>query len=453
MKTNINIAFLFLLLVGLISCTEANSPIEEVDAGHGSDKNIQVAFNVAVPLASLPSGRAITDDQQVDDYTVWVFNGGLFKEAVNKGDTYSKEEADGTTRTYPKVSYDSASGKMYLLLSEEYKQVRLVMIANVDVNLPAVNTSLTEVQNQLASTEFNYNVDRMPLYGETDGEFEVKLGAEGRITLLRAMAKVEVDATTAADHFTLEKIYVYNVNEHGTVYSAGIINTQDELLDSPVEGMAESNIASVYIPERAGVNGTNKSFVIVEGKYTGESVSRFYHLDFIKRITTTGGIKYERLENIQRNHRYVFKMDYVTATSGYSSLKEAVETEKADNEIGDAGKLMVIDDLGVMDITTDNYTYLGVTAGKIDAYLNMAGTHYVACIRVVTNNVSGWKTETLPDGVSLTLSSWAPRTGEAAETVQSVWVFIDKSEVSRNDTRILYIYSGNIRKKVEIKIP
>ena len=103
MKTNINIAFLFLLLVGLISCTEANSPIEEVDAGHGSDKNIQVAFNVAVPLASLPSGRAITDDQQVDDYTVWVFNGGLFKEAITKGDTYSKEEADGTTRTYPKV--------------------------------------------------------------------------------------------------------------------------------------------------------------------------------------------------------------------------------------------------------------------------------------------------------------------------------------------------------------
>ena len=449
MKTKFNIAFFLLLVTALWGCTEANEQTAEIIAGKG--KNVQVSFEVMVPPAGLPSSRAISNDAAIDKYVVWVFNDGAFKEAVSKGDTYTEG-----TETKPRISWDGTSGgQMYIILPEEYTAVTLMIVANAEVDTPAVGTSFDAAKASLG-TFINNDLQYMPLYGELTTPFAVALGAKGNISLLRAMAKVEV--RTEGSNFQLDEMYVYRVNRTGTIAKQGsIINNQP--MDERVVGtVAGNSTGSVYIPEIAGVNGADgkgETFIVMGGTYTskdGVSSKRYYRLDFIKRITEEGaGVRYEPLGDIERNHRYIFDIDYLTDGAGHGDLDTAVSAD-ADNRISETEiEMIVIDDKDIMDITTDNYIYLGVTAGKITA--SEMGNYYTARIRVVTNNQNGWQIETLPEGVSVTLDSWRPELGGEIEKVNSTWVYLEKAQYSSKQDVSLYIYSGNIRKTIQILIP
>ena len=141
----------------------------------------------------------------------------------------------------------------------------------------------------------------------------------------------------------------------------------------------------------------------------------------------------------------------MTDGAGHGDLDTAVSAD-ADNRISETEiEMIVIDDKDIMDITTDNYIYLGVTAGKITA--SEIGNYYTARIRVVTNNQNGWQIETLPEGVSVTLDSWRPELGGEIEKVNSTWVYLEKAQYSSKQDVSLYIYSGNIRKTIQILIP
>ncbi len=218
MKTKFNIAFFLLLVTALWGCTEANEQTAEIIAGKG--KNVQVSFEVMVPPAGLPSSRAISNDAAIDKYVVWVFNDGAFKEAVSKGDTYTEG-----TETKPRISWDGTSGgQMYIILPEEYTAVTLMIVANAEVDTPAVDTSFDAAKASLG-TFTNNDLQYMPLYGELTAPFAVALGAKGNISLLRAMAKVEV--RTEGSNFQLDEMYVYRVNHTGTIAKQGsIINNQ-----------------------------------------------------------------------------------------------------------------------------------------------------------------------------------------------------------------------------------
>lgn len=447
-KIQINIAFLLLLFATLVaSCQDSDETLQGIMPAEET-KYAQVAFNVSVPLCSLPSSRAITNDTEINNYVVWVFNNSLFVEAIAPGATYT---VDG--KTYPRISYDKTNGKMYLMLSEELTKVQLAMVANITVSAPAAGTTMEVAKNALG-TFTAADVTYMPMYGVNNKTFAVEHGADGgTITLIRAMAKVEVRAEEADDHFALSEMYVYRVNSTGTIAALSTI-TNDTNMGS-IEGTvdATNNLGYVYLPEIADVNGeAGKTFVIMKGTYTnkdGYKSTKFYRLDFIKRTQTPGaGVKYDNLENIERNHRYIFEIDYLTETAGHGELKEALEAE-ADNKIIEGIQTMVIDDVDVMDITTDNYIYLGVTAHNLTA-TKIGSGYYAVRIRVVTNNPDGWTIETLPANVSVTLSEWAPATSTSVvEEPQSVWVYIDGT-VGAGQTRTLYIYSGNIRKEIII---
>lgn len=447
-KIQINIAFLLLLFATLVaSCQDSDETLQGIMPAEET-KYAQVAFNVSVPLCSLPSSRAITNDTEINNYVVWVFNNSLFVEAIAPGATYT---VDG--KTYPRISYDKTNGKMYLMLSEELTKVQLAMVANITISAPAAGTTMEVAKNALG-TFTAADVTYMPMYGVNNKTFAVEHGADGgTITLIRAMAKVEVRAEEADDHFALSEMYVYRVNSTGTIAALSTI-TNDTNMGS-IEGTvdATNNLGYVYLPEIADVNEeAGKTFVIIKGTYTnkdGDGSTKFYRLDFIKRTQTPGaGVEYDNLENIERNHRYIFEIDYLTETAGHGELKEALEAE-ADNKIIEGIQTMVIDDVDVMDITTDNYIYLGVTAHNLTA-TKIGSGYYAVRIRVVTNNPDGWTIETLPANVSVTLSEWAPATSTSVvEEPQSVWVYIDGT-VGAGQTRTLYIYSGNIRKEIII---
>lgn len=113
---------------------------------------------------------------------------------------------------------------MYIILPEEYTAVTLMIVANAEVDTPAVDTSFDAAKASLG-TFTNNDLQYMPLYGELTAPFAVALGAKGNISLLRAMAKVEV--RTEGSNFQLDEMYVYRVNHTGTIAKQGsIINNQ-----------------------------------------------------------------------------------------------------------------------------------------------------------------------------------------------------------------------------------
>ena len=428
-KIHINIAFLLLLFATFVaSCQDSDDTLQEIV--QPQEKYAQVAFNVTVPLNGLPSSRAIANDTEINDYVVWVFNENKFVEAI--------------TSESPRIRYDKSNGgKMFLMLSEKLTSVKLLMIANATVTNPNVGTSLEDAKTAIGTFTNNDALTHMPMYGESEN---------GTITLIRAMAKVEVRAQEVLDHFKLEEMYVYSVNNTGTIVAQSTIsNILTEKVQATVD--EENNLGYVYLPEIADVNRTtgDKTFVIIGGTYKdnlNRTSTKWYRLDFIKRTQIPGsGVTYDNLENIERNHRYIFEIDYLTPTAGHASLDEAVSAE-ADNKIIEGIQTMVIDDVDVMDITTDNYIYLGVTAGNLTAKQIGSG-YYAVRIRVVTNNPDGWTIETLPEGVSVTMSSWNPTGDTVDETPQSIWVYID-GNVGVGTSKTLYIYSGNIRKTITI---
>ena len=457
-KKYFNIIFQFLLLATFVtSCMDSDETLQEIL--QPQTKYAKVAFNVTVPLNSLPSSRAISDDTGIDSYVIWVFDNGKFVEAVKEGDTYMDSEEN----THPRINFHPNTGEMYLMLREDLMNVQLAMIANV-ANLPTpTSTNTMEAARNLLST-FTYTHDPskqefMPMYGENSTTFAVTHGADGgTITLLRALAKVEVDTSDARDHFTLQEMYVYRVNSTGTIVAKNTIANNNPT-STRIKGTVEGTLGYVYLPEIADVKPDanadikkGKSFVIIKGQYrktlNDEPVVKYYRLDFIKRIKEVGeAVTYEYVDDIKRNHCYIFEIDFLTEGAGHGSLDEAIAAE-ADNRIIENTQLMVIDDVDVMDITTDNFIYLGVTAGNLTAK-KIAGNYYAVRIRVVTNNSNGWKIEQLPANVSVTMNSWKPGQNEDVETAQSVWVYIDSS-VGSGKTKTIYIYSGNIRKTITI---
>ena len=109
---------------------------------------------------------------------------------------------------------------------------------------------------------------------------------------------------------------------------------------------------------------------------------------------------------------------------------------------------MVINDEEIRDITTDNEYYLGITSFELTASSNNGSQYYTVNMSVITNNPEGWKIEDLPNGVEVTVDKY---TGDT-EIATSVWIYIDKNKYKGTSPLAIYIYSGNIRKSVNITI-
>lgn len=446
MKTNFNIIFLVLLLPLLGGCSSILGDDFE-EKVENQEKKAQVVLTLSVPVATLPSAtRGIENDEAINTFTLWAFdNQDRFLYQIKEGDKDEKGNDKVIIR----------NDKMYVLLPESETEVTLTMIANVnDLPIPSPQTDKTTALNGLPT--FNYDVNYMPMYGES-APFIVKEGAKpGSINLKRAMAKLEVDARNAWPLFQIESIELVNVNTTGTIVSSKTITNSSrrivlsENLNS-TDG-ANNNIFRAYMPEATDVNSTDpniRTAIIMKGK-NKEGEVRFYRLDFIKRTQVTGGsIEYKYINEIERNHKYVFQIEHIVANAGSGTREDAINKALADNRVNVEASLMVIDDENIRDITTDSQYYLGVTSANLDASLNYDGTEYVVNMSIVTSTPTGWTFEDLPTGVSVSISKQNDNNYEKAT---SVWIYLDGGAFNKGDSTKIYVYSGNIRKTITIHI-
>lgn len=450
MTVKIYILFLLFLSAFFTGCSVEDS---EMDMSLTPDeKKTQVVLTLSIPAVSIPqSTRIVTPDNEdkIDELTIWVFDtDDNFLYQVN-----SKESGnDGTKKVIIRQN------KIYATLLESDIPVKLAMIANTSVAEPEKGANKTTLLNSLTFDYLPGKSEYIPMYGETKTPFIVKEGATPEdVSLKRALARIEVDASNILSRFKLESAKVVNINTKGTVVQSNIItNSQNR---TSYETNAIGNKWTFYIPEATDVDSEDsnvRTSIILKGKYKDNN-TKYYRLDFIKRTQDgTSEIKYESIKTIDRNHRYVFHIENMVSGAGYDNEDEAL-AKQADNAIIANAGIMIIEDENIRDITTDNQYYLGITSENVKATIKPGSSrdYYTVKIDVVTNHPDGWalEIEELPDGVEVSTNKWSTDIDTEREKTVSVWVYIKASSVRPgDDIRTLYIYSGNIRKKIEIKI-
>lgn len=435
-----------LLLMPFISCNESEVPEGSISE---SQKRVPMSFSTAIPLLELPSSRAnITDDSAINNYAIWVFSNGTFLEAIYPDDTYNGQL---------KVELSRTDYTLKVLLPDGLSGVTLAMVANVPNIKEKEPQSGTTLRNANA-TFSGSDMDYMPMYGTTgENTFTVSYGGYGgHITLHRAMAKVEVKASGASDHFTLTGMYVYQTNPNGTVAVASSITNETQMNES-ITGSVENttNSAFVYLPEvkieieKQDTKTMAKTFVLIKGTLKGVEGERWFKLDFIERKESSGQIAYSYLDALKRNHCYVFDIQYLTQGVSYASANDAIAEEASNKIIGESTELIIVDNDYIMDITTNNYIYLGVTAGNVST--TTGSSYHVANISIVTNSANGWKFESLPEGVDVSIPEYKPASGATAEVI-SVWVYLDKNKYKSGESVTIYVYGDNIRKSITITV-
>lgn len=450
MKTIYNIMYL-LLFVGIFTGCVADNDFIDCGATSSKDESqqTQVMLSLAVPVSQRPVASrsvSIKDDSQINNFVLWAFDG----EGDNARFLYGIKDTDKDEKgnSIIKILESNGTKKMYVMLPESKSKITLVMITNSSVATPNVGKVKSEALSSINySIDDPNNIEYMPMYGESTPMI-IEEGTKGSIQLRRAMAKVEIDAIHAFPQFEIKSVKLLNINYNGKVCGGIIDNVQK---DTPYTNLdvstKEDNSISFYIPEIDNVNGTNgapRASVLIKGEYR-DGGDTYYRLDFI------GQTDLVKINKIQRNYKYTFLIDHLTK-SGYATEKEAIEGNAANGVGTEIGVTQTIIDEDIMDITTDNHYYFGVTAATVLASEN--DNYYFAKFSVTGNNPAGWKIvkEDLPAYVTTSMYEFVPTNN--IEEVNSVWVYINKS---KHNTLItsedISIYSGNIRKKITIEIP
>lgn len=432
------------VLTFLITGCSDYTPVEEVEeeSRYGL---VQVALDLSVPMLSTPTisrGVSITDDSAISEYVLWIFRGqGDEATLLEQISSTDKDEA-GDLRTVIRNGHT-----LYTLLPESDDPVTVVMLANV--NLQNIKVEPGTIKSEaLAKIEYDVTQEMtsMPMYGEYTF-LSTSLGSTGAIKLKRAMAKITINAQPAFDHFQITGIQVVHANSIGKVCSGekktedynGIEKTQSASISE------ENNEIFCYVPELTNVEERGIS-VIVKGNYRNQS-NRYYKLDFIGKTS----LKY--IEEIKRNYNYTFIIDHMT-DKGYDSLEEAIENPASNGVPGTPG-VIEIEDEGIMDITTDRFYYFGVTSKEVTVYSN--DNYYFLEFYAKGDHPDGWYTmeeELNAKGISVVPAHFQPGDEDFVIGVSKhIWVYIDKKQVTSGQVIELYIYSGKIRKVINVKIP
>lgn len=415
-------------LVGFLSCTVDKTDDQYLEK---PGTTVQVMLNLSIPNSELPPAtRAIhTDESAIHSLYVLEFENGILK---GKSDITDK--------------FNNAKGKrIYISIEETEKDIILAVVANSNITNIEKGTEKTAALKQLTYTNAN-GLSVIPMYGESkvfegiskDNSYDISMD------LIRATAKIEVQysSTQTEKEFTFLGIKVLNTNTNGYVSNIGIPSGQNitESISANPVNTGEMKTASVYVPETIN-NSSNKISVLIHGRYKGDDC--WYRLDMIKDE------KNSLVDKLERNYRYVFALQNINFPG--RSEQDALKGE-ADNKAIEA-RLMTLSaaEADILDITTDDYYFLGVNSAILQLTDN--GEICFVKLKILTNNTSeGWVIVDAPEGVTFNPG----RTGGTAATedlraVSSVWIYID-TKVVKEDFNF-YITTKKIRKTIKIIMP
>ena len=457
MKT-FNIIYLFTFLFIFASCSQE-------DIVKGSNDDVVAKIQLELPSMQLPTvtKSASAEENQINDLWLYMFN----------------ESGQLIYQVQGTVGAGDATKAVTANLKATQEAVTLMALANVSsiTHEFAVNTSKADILKSLVfdvpSQEGNVFI---PMWGEVslpNGLYTDD--AAIKIPMTRALACVEVlvdenlvinfEMTDAYLVGTYNKGFVAPIDANG--------NLQKGTMSIPAAATGERSLkeefhkngltnagTKFYVPEsllelsNSSEGEIYRSLCLIVGGYTTiDGIKRhgYYRLDFLLQNTVNKDM------DIERNTRYIFKIDAVHEYGEESALK-ALMKSIPDNasHLTASTTIMVVGDKteinkedciekGLNDITTDGMDYLAVNASTLTAtatsYENR--TMYYAKIQIFTNCKSGWKMIDMPAGIIA-----QQKEGEVGVFYET-FIWIDPNIVtSRNP--LFYIKAGGVWKTITI---
>ena len=354
------------LMVGAALMLALASCFREQDMGNPGavgDGETFVKFSIWLPGNSAPTTRALTESNENHVQTIdilifeqggaWVYNTGCSGSdiATDGGDPLKKS----FTIKMRQGSYDMvmlANARSIVSGMNMSGQSKSVVLAALTAQMPPGGKWITDP----AATDYK----AIPMWGDV-GNVTINSSTQNldaqNIRLTRMLARVDVQIDPAVTNFTLTSVDVYNYNTMGALVptAAGSwdastmtaiapnVPSASTLTKGPLEynndsGKSEINTTAnrcameIYLFEAenhtAGGHGTAKeptqrTCIVVGGKYNGASTPTYYRADFSTSKDNTGNV----LLDVLRNHHYTFEITKVSS-SGAGSSEDAFKGVK-----------------------------------------------------------------------------------------------------------------------------
>jgi len=328
----------------------------ELEASRSNDSNM-VTFSITAPGPTVVSARATagtTAENRISNITVFVFDKATDKLVRFFTPTLTAVTAGATNGN--KYTFNATFENREL----NRKAHTVLAIANTAVTGYALGESMATVKGKLAasgvvSTTAGTKWDPaaiIPMWGETDNVNLNPSMSSIDITMVRMLARVNVNVTAA--NFTLDNVAYYNYNTAGKVipdatsFAGGVYTGAYQTPSLPASPGKQSTALSgytvtgsknctnqIYIFENArgtafshataNTEWKNNPCLVIGGKYNGSTTTTYYRLDFVKKSTNTW-------LDILRNHSYVFNITSVGAP-GYATAAEALDAAPVNIEV------------------------------------------------------------------------------------------------------------------------
>ena len=319
-----------MLATALVSCEGGQPGI--------TDGEVLLTLHLSLPGSEKEAGtRAITSVQE-DAIDISQLKVLAFKE-------------NGSTEIFayeaPQVIIQAGKYVVTLKQSQAGEKYKLVIIANTGSKMPFIpeNTSKSDALKMITfnatgvwKTNSSTDYTPIPMWGETaTAQVITPSTSLGSITLLRALARVDVGCTLSGEtasglaNFTLKSVSIYRTKNKG--YAA------------PVNGgtITGNVVTSVSIPPDAGINSA-LTYACSDGKSlirtiyvaeTEQGTSKDNNVCLVIGGTYAGSLNYYRVDltssgsyiPIKRNCRYMMNIKTVSNV-GYTTEAEALKGDK-----------------------------------------------------------------------------------------------------------------------------
>lgn len=438
MKHIHHILYCLLIIAGLSSCiTDMAYDNPCPDGGESDADKAQVMLSLSVPNPQFPSAtRSISDDSNINSLYVLVFEG---EKGTDKKD-YGLTDIIDIKDKYLKAK----DSQFYVAIKETPKAVCLSLVANAEIATSFLGTTKEEILKSLTFEDAS-SLSEMPMYGEAapfpDGLSREVHYHDASVSLIRALAQIEVqnNSTQSEKDFELLDIEILNTNAKGYVAAGQDVVEQgtDEKSIKIIAGRQKT--LSAYVAETKN-NSPLKISVLIHANYKGQPC--YYRLDMIKNKEN------DEITKLVRNYRYIFSLQNVN----YAGVtREAALKGDPDNAEFDTRVMtLTAEESDILDITTDDYYFLGVNTSTLQLEIN--ADSYFAKLKILTNNnLEGWEIIDAPDYVKFTPGTTGGIIGQdEVRKVQTVWISTEKTLAEDFN---FYITSGKIRKTITVRQP
>lgn len=345
-----------------VSCTKDDLLGEGIPTGPDTEQETLVRFTVRTPAVVEPrllSNKSVDVENAISEIQVLVFKDGRFQyrsEGINP-------VTNGNVTTFDVVLLTSSNEVVFYLVANANHAI--------ENNAPLFGDSENTVKSKLNTVFTGMEIfERFPMFGIHSLPYLDAAGVNNlSITMLRSMAKVDLDATRVIDDFRLESIMAFrgndliqvipnNITRAPSVNAPSVPGNASASVQTEIIPVPEGNLSfsQLYIPESAAPVESERTAkatcIVVGGSYQGRPVS-YYRLDFKASDNS------RPFGEILRNTRYVFNVTRVSA-NGWPTPEEAANNRST-------GVVAIVKDWDAVttDMVFDGENHFGVSARMV----------------------------------------------------------------------------------------